>query len=110
FASRGNRAMWQVIYDPQIAVIYQSTIEILRAGLREKWITEEDLLSTDKHVFNIMNTNRDRFESKYFKVFENQFNTAVTVDGKDADFVHTKLKARYFDPRVMYNNAIQQVS
>ncbi len=110
FASRGNKAMWHVIYDPQIAVIYQATIDILRAGLKDGWITEADLLLTDAHVFNLMRQNRDKFESKYFRVFENQFNTVIASDESDADFVHTKLKARYFDPKVLIEGEIKKVS
>jgi hypothetical protein len=101
FAERGNRAMWHVIYDPQIAVIYQSLIELLRMGINNGWLTRKELLKTDREVFELIKTHESQFDSKYMRVFEEIYNTAVVdSDHGDYDFKHVKLKARYFDPRV----------
>lgn len=100
FASRGNKAMQSVIYDPQIAPIYQSVIEILRDGLRDGWITKSDLLSSDDHVFELFKTKRYEYDAKYFRIFSDRYNAVVVGEDDAYDFKFIKLKSRYFDPKV----------
>lgn len=100
YAERGNKAMRHLIYDPKIAVVYQSVIEILRDGLTDGWISRQDLLSTDEHVFDLFRQKRDEYPEKYFRVFSDRYNVAIVGEEEMHDFRFVKLKSRYFDPRV----------
>ncbi len=110
FSDRGNKAMWQVIYDPQIAVVYQSVINILKDGLNDGWITKHNLLGTDNDLFKLFQQRLDQYDSKYFRVFNERYNTVIVGDNEKYDFRHIKLKARYFDPRVKINNELKRIS
>ncbi len=101
FAKRGNRAMWHVIYDPQIVVVYQAIVEILRIGMKDGWITKKDLLSTDDDMMKLIKSKSQEYKPEYLKVFTHRYSTVVTENDEPHDFKAKKLKARYFDPRVM---------
>ncbi len=109
FALTGLEAMWNVIYEPNVAVVYQSLIEIIRDGLTEGWLTDKELCSDDETVFKIFRANKYRFDSKYFDIFEKPYRV-IQGDLRDHDFKHIKLKARYFDPMVLVDNQTKRVS
>lgn len=109
FAKRGLKAMWNVIYDPKVAIIYQSAIELLREGMHEGTITPEHLIGTDSELMKVILEKAETFDSKYIKVFKQTFKAEI-VSEDPYDFMHVKLKARYFDPLVFYEGRVEQLS
>lgn len=109
FARRGLQAMWNVIYDPNIAIIYQSAVELIREGINESTITPTDLIKTDKDLLDKILKQAESFNPTYIKVFKEKFKAEI-VDSEPYDFVHVKLKARYFDPLVQHDGEINQLS
>ncbi len=105
FAEMGNKAMWLVIYDPNIAVVYQSLIEMLRIGIKDGWLSTEDFMKTDKHVVDKIKTRKKLLPEKYIKVLEEKYVVEET-DEKHSDFKFMKHKIRYFDPRVKNVNGL----
>lgn len=63
FSLRANQAMYFVIYEPTIAVVYQSLIEILRDCIIDGWLTEPDLVGTDAEVFEIIQKNKNNLDN-----------------------------------------------
>lgn len=110
YALTALKAMWKVIYDPKVAVVYQSLIEIIRVGLNDGWLNKKDLNQDDKYVFNKIKENRIKFSSLYLKIFERAF-VAKEVNGNEKhDFYHVKLRSRYFDPLVLRKGRILNLS
>lgn len=110
YALMGLEAMWRVIYDPRVAVVYQSITEILRSGLQDGWITEKLLMTDDHTVFEIIKKNKGAFPKKYIKIFEFPFSAKIVKKGESYDFFHIKLKARYFDPPILVGKKTVRLS
>lgn len=110
FAITGLKAMWKVIYDPKVAVVYQSLIEIIRVGLNDGWLNKKDLKQDDKYVFNKIKENRIKFPSLYLKIFERPFIAREVEKSEKYDFYHVKLRSRYFDPLVLTKGKILNLS
>jgi uncharacterized protein len=106
----GLKAMWNVIYDPKVAVVYQSIIEMLRTGLTEKWITEDDLFRDDMHLLKIFKKHKNKFPDIYIRIFEKPYKAQIVQKNAKYDFFHIKLKARYFDPLVSWDNKVLHLS
>lgn len=109
FANTGNKAMWYVIYEPSVAIIYQSLIEMIRAGFKENWLTNNDFMKTDKYVIAKMMQNKESMPERFSKVFTHKFSVKETTK-ENCDFEFVKLKSRYFDPRVKENNVTKRAS
>ncbi len=109
YAITGLRAMWHVVYEPKVAVVYQAIVEIIRRGFGEKWLSENDLFEDDKTVLKIILNNKSRLDTKYINIFTKRFSvkegTAV-----DFDFHHTKNKIRYFDPLILWKGIKKHLS
>ncbi|OGM30056.1 hypothetical protein A2630_02365 [Candidatus Woesebacteria bacterium RIFCSPHIGHO2_01_FULL_44_10] len=100
FALTGLQAMWFVIYEPSVAVVYQAVIEMIRLGVKDGWITEDDLFENDSFLLTKFKRNRNRIPAQYVNIFLKPF---IVKNGsqEDHDFHHVKLKARFFDPTVL---------
>ena len=109
FAETGNKAQECVVYEPSLAIIYQSLINTIRIGFKEKWLSDNDFLKTDKHIIEIMMQHKTSLPEKYIGVFNQKFTVEETTK-EDADFEFIKLKSRYFDPRVKTNLGTRRVS
>lgn len=101
FAETGLDAMWAVIYDPKVAVVYQAATEILRNGLQEKWISGQDLVQTDAYLLDKFFKNAPRLNPLHLRVFKEPFEVKSVGPNEAFDFKHVKLKIRYFDPPVI---------
>lgn len=110
YANKGNQAMWEVIYDPKVAVVYQSLIDILKDGFEKEWLKEEDLLKTDKEVLDIMRSNRNKDIDSKLDIFERSFEVIQTDSNQPYDLKHVKMKVRYFDPLTNANGKISRLS
>lgn len=100
YAIKGLKAMWKVIYDPKVAVVYQSLTEIIRVGLKDGWLSEKDLKKDDKYVLNVIKENKLKFPVINFRIFEKSFIAREVKKSEKYDFYDIKLRARYFDPLV----------
>lgn len=109
YALTGLEAMWLCIYEPSVACVYQALTEIIRTGIGEGWIQEEDLFGDDTSLFSIIESNRERIPETHFKLFTTPF-TVEEVPEAEADFNHIKLKVRYFDPPVRVGDRMERVS
>lgn len=110
YALTALKAMWKVIYEPKVAVVYQSLIEIIRSGLSEGWLKNEDLNKDDQYAFDVIKKNKDKFPEKYSKIFEKSFIAKEVKKGAGYDFHHVKLRARYFDPIIDLGGGEQRLS
>ncbi len=109
FAETGNKAMWHVIYEPSVAIVYQSLIEMIRLGLEQNWLSTQDFMQTDKHVIEKMQQNKATIPEKYISVLNREFTVEESPKDK-CDFEFIKLKSRYFDPRVKTENGFARAS
>jgi uncharacterized protein len=109
FSLKGVKAMWEVIYEPSVAVVYQSLIEMIRLGMKEGWLKEEALFGDDAAVLEILKKNREKYDRKYIDIFEKKFTVEPSSEA-EADLKHVKLKARYFDPFVKTDKGLKQAS
>jgi uncharacterized protein len=100
YALAGLEAMWLVIYDAKVAVIYQALAEMIRQGISQGWILDSDLLGNDEQLLKKFFEHEDRLNEKYLKLFTQPFKV-IPGEETDYDFHHVKLKARYFDPSVI---------
>lgn len=100
YAISGLKAMWFVIYEPKVAVVYQALAEIIRQGFEEGWLKEDDLFEDDKIVLQIILKHQSNLNIKYVKIFTKPY---LVKEGTatDFDFHHIKHKVRYFDPLVL---------
>lgn len=110
YALTALKAMWKVIYEPKVAVVYQSLVEVIRNGISQGWLKKEDLRNDDQCVFNIIKKNKSKFPEKYLKIFEKPFVTKEVKKSADYDFHHVKLRARYFDPIIDLGVGEQRLS
>jgi len=104
FALTGLEAMKKVIYNPLNIPVYQTLVEIIRQGISESWLTEEIMFEDDMYVLKIIKDNRKRLEEKYYKIFTTPYKVILVSKDKTHDFHFIKLKVRYFDPLVFYND------
>lgn len=110
YALTALKAMWKVIYEPKVAVVYQSLVEVMRSGLSEGWLKREDLKHDDQYVFDVIKKNRNKFSEKHLKIFEKSFVAKEVEKSTGYDFHHVKLRARYFDPIIVSNGGKQRLS
>ena len=100
YALTALKAMWKVIYEPKVAVVYQSLVEIIRSGLSGGWLKNEDMNKDDQYAFDVIKKNKNKFPEKYSKIFEKSFVAKEVKKDAGYNFHHVKLRARYFDPLV----------
>ena len=110
FAAMGLQSMWDVIYAPEVAVVYQALIELLRTGLAEGWINHSDLYLEDAELFKILISKREQLPELHCRIFEERFKVVPADNIDTADFTHTKLKVRYFDPPVLIDGGLIPLS
>lgn len=110
FAFSGLEAMWLIIYQPKTAVVYQSVIEMIKQGFTEKWLSVDDVLQDDEHVFNVFRQNAEKINPLYFNIFTKPFEAVEVTEHDEFDFFHVKKKVRYFDPPVIVDDIIKHLS
>lgn len=108
FALRANQAMYAVIYDPMVSVVYQALVDMLRIGFEQGWLKDHHLLAADRDVFELFENHKKDMPEKALRLFEQPYNVVETQD--DYDFKHVKLKVRWFDPQVEVDEDIQPLS
>lgn len=109
FARIGIEAMYLVIYAPEVAVVYGAIQDILRQGLNQGWLTEDMLLKDDDSVFGIIKENKSKIKGNSFKLFEEKY-IVEKGDENNHDIFHKKLKIRYFDPKILVEDQLMQVT
>ena len=109
YALTGLEAMWLCIYEPSVACVYQALTEIIREGVKSKWIKEKDLFKDDATLFEVIKNHRGSLPETHYKIFTDPF-TVREVGEADSDFKHIKLKVRYFDPSVRLPDGLKRLS
>lgn len=108
FADASIRSQWNVIYAPEVAVVYQALTEMLRMGLRSGWLTHDDLWTDDATVMKLLAAHATEFPTHY-RLFADSF-TVAPGTAADHDFRHVKLKIRLLDPPVQQGTTIAPLS
>lgn len=110
YAVTANQGAWDTIYEPSVAVVYQLLTEIVRQGLEAGWITTQDILQDDAHMFALIQENRQKLPTNHQDFLTRPFSVeAVSCDGP-FDVKHVKLKVRYFNPYVLVEGEKLQLS
>lgn len=109
FAELGLQAMWEVIYAPHVAAVYQALIDMLRVGMREKFIGIDELFTTDRAVLDLLLKRAERFPKYCSQIFSRKFEV-VPGTAKEFDFKHIKAKVRIFDPDIWVDGTIRTLS
>jgi hypothetical protein len=109
YALTGLEAMWLCIYEPKVSCVYQALTEIIREGVKGRWLTDRDLFTDDATVFAIIKRHRDELPETHYKLFTTPFTVQEVAEGEH-DFNHIKLKVRYFDPRVRIGGETRPLS
>ena len=110
FAEIGNKSQWLVVHEPTVAAVYQSLIEMIRLGLKNGWLKEDDFLQTDEYVFNKIKSNAANIPEKYLKIFTNKYTVKEVAAKEDSDIEFKKLKSRFFNPQVITAKGKKHVS
>ncbi len=101
YALTGLEAMWLVIYEPDVAVVYAALSALISQGLETKWLTIPDLFKDDEYVLKLLQSHKQDLEAKYLDIFTRKFTVETAKPGEAYDLEHSKLKHRYFDPTVL---------
>ena len=110
YSLAGLDAMWLVIYEPSVAIVYSSLINIIRLGMIEqKWLSEDDLYLDDIALLNKIMEHKREIPDIYIRVFTAKFKVKKATSD-DFDFHHVKKRSRYFDPFVIVENGVKKLS
>ena len=84
-------------FSPYWAALFQVTVEMLNIAMDEKLITENDMLATDRQVFEKLKSSRNAGIERRLLLARNM---SAVADKNNYDY-HIKAKIRYADPLVM---------
>jgi len=110
YALTGLEAMWLCIYEPSVACVYQALTEIIREGVKGKWIRENDLFGDDASLFEVIKAHRGSLPDLHYRIFSTPFTVREVAEEEGYDFKHIKLKVRYFDPSVRVGGEVKRLS
>ncbi len=89
------------------AVMFQTVGDYLRYALQKKYITKEDLYTTDKQVLNKISKHKDPQLNKFFNKMNNKVRFENNPNNYDS---HIFCKSRIVDPFCIDNNQIKRFS
>jgi hypothetical protein len=98
-----NKLFW---CNAEQSTLFKLISDVLRIGMSEKILSEEDLFSTDEIVYNkLKNSNNNEIQ----KILDSIRNLAIVVDANNYDF-HLKSKVRCTNPKVIFNGRLSRLS
>ncbi|MEM5853093.1 MAG: HD domain-containing protein [Candidatus Aenigmatarchaeota archaeon] len=92
--------------NPLQATLFKLVSEIVKLGLEENVLKEEDLFSEEPIVYNKLVRAHHKGINDLLKIISN---LKVVEDPKDYDF-YLKSKVRYVDPKVLFEKGTKRVS
>lgn len=98
-----DRSLWA---NPEEVAINELFADIVRRGLEEDILEEDDLFRTDSYVMDLLKSSENEFIQERFDIIQEK---RFSVVDENSDFTG-KTKARYVDPPVLVDDGITRVS